>query len=169
LGRYIASCYFPKDIKCGILFRVMVSTILWNQIKIVIAVLQKIAVGLRAPWRDIIFGASMFIFNGLWPMTDKLWSIKYEQNSNLDLGAKWRCGQLHAPAALSPGIEPRYPLDGPKILSGSCGVKKISCPCRESKPGRIPTELPRLTESLNSQLKQGWYGEHAERKGRPSV
>jgi hypothetical protein len=44
-------------------------------------------------------------------------------------------GQFHTPAALSPGKQPRHPLD--KRLGGSrAGTdavkRKISCPCQES-------------------------------------
>jgi hypothetical protein len=47
-------------------------------------------------------------------------------------------GQLHDPAALPPGKEPRYPLDrrlcGPKSRSESGGEEKNSQPRRESNP-----------------------------------
>jgi len=29
---------------------------------------------------------------------------------HIDLGTRWRCGQLHAPAALPPGKEPLLPI-----------------------------------------------------------
>jgi hypothetical protein len=67
-------------------------------------------------------------------------------------------GQLHAPAALSPGKEPRHPfdwrLDGRQSRFGHGGEEKkksFHCPRWELNPGRsartlisILTELPRL-------------------------
>jgi hypothetical protein len=59
-------------------------------------------------------------------------------------------GQLH-----SRRKEPQYPLDrsvsGPQSRSGRCGVHKtISCPCRESNPGRPPC---RYTSGTNSKFR----------------
>jgi hypothetical protein len=67
-------------------------------------------------------------------------------------------GQLHAPAALSQGKSPWYPLerrlDGPQSRSGRGGEEKNSQPLpgieplnhhrRDRSPVAIPTELSRL-------------------------
>jgi hypothetical protein len=68
-------------------------------------------------------------------------------------------GQLHAPAALSPGGKnPRYLLDirlgGPQSLSGRCGEEKnLALPGIEAGPSSqspvaIPTELSLLLLTL---------------------
>jgi hypothetical protein len=51
----------------------------------------------------------------------------------LDLGTRWEVsGQIHAPAALPSGKEPRFPLDrrlgGPQSRSGRGGEEKNSQP-----------------------------------------
>jgi hypothetical protein len=61
------------------------------------------------------------------------------------------CGQLHAPAALSPGKEPRYPLDRrlgrPQSQSGHGGEEKDS----QSSPGiePRPSDYPARSQSLH--------------------
>jgi hypothetical protein len=46
-------------------------------------------------------------------------------------------GQNHAPDALIPVKEPRYPLDRmPHSRSGRCWVRQIFCLCRDFNPGR---------------------------------
>jgi hypothetical protein len=63
------------------------------------------------------------------------------------------CGQLHAPAALSPGKSPRYPLvrrlGGLQIRRGRGGEDKNPCHCWESNSGcpthSITTTLAKLT------------------------
>jgi hypothetical protein len=54
-------------------------------------------------------------------------------------------GQLHAPAALPPGIFPRYPFDirlgRPQSQFGRDGENKYIFPCRESYPGRLARSL----------------------------
>jgi hypothetical protein len=83
-------------------------------------------------------------------------------------GAVEVSGQLHAPAALSPGKSPRYPfyrrLGGPQSRSGRYGEVKIFYPtgtrtpapphrASSPKPVAIPTELSRLPE---------WVSNHVE-------
>jgi hypothetical protein len=76
-------------------------------------------------------------------------------------------GQLHAPAALPQGKEPRYPLDrrlgGPQSRSGRNGEEKNSHPRRESNT-RTPIAQPikDVTMSLSScrqKANLGWEKE----------
>jgi len=64
-------------------------------------------------------------------------------------------GQLHDPAALTPGKAPPNPLDrrlgGPQIRSGR-GDEKNSCPCRESNPGRPARSLVNVVSELSRLL-----------------
>jgi hypothetical protein len=38
-----------------------------------------------------------------------VWGSRYIDPRFIDLGTSWRCGQLHAPAALPPGKDPPVP------------------------------------------------------------
>jgi hypothetical protein len=40
-----------------------------------------------------------------------VWGSGYIDPHFLDLGTGWRCGQLYAPAALPPEIEPPVPIE----------------------------------------------------------
>jgi hypothetical protein len=51
-------------------------------------------------------------------------------------------GPLHVTATLPRGKEPQYPL-GPRADLDVMKRRKISCPCRESNPGR-PAHSPSL-------------------------
>jgi hypothetical protein len=75
--------------------------------------------------------------------------------------------QLHAPAALPPGKEPRYPLygrlGGPQSRSGRSGEKKNSQPLSGLEPQiiqpvaqRYTTELTRFLFSVGSADKNQW-------------
>jgi hypothetical protein len=75
-------------------------------------------------------------------------------------------GQLHSPAALPPGKEPRYPLDkrlsGPQSRSRRCGEEKSSLPGIERRFSghqlcnlEILTELSRLEEWKEERAKKG--------------
>jgi hypothetical protein len=73
-------------------------------------------------------------------------------------------GQLHAPAALPPGKEPRYPLDrrpgGPHNRSGRCGEEKnLSLPGIE--PGLFSPSLYQLSWPGFVVIKKGeaWNGD----------
>jgi hypothetical protein len=81
------------------------------------------------------------------------WRLMGEQRYSFTMGVS---GQLHALAALPPGIK----RSGIHCVRGWLGSRdsldvvekrEISCPCRESKPGRIlvaiPTALSRPTLS----------------------
>jgi hypothetical protein len=80
----------------------------------------------------------------------KIKSWRY--SSTIDLGTRWRCGQLQFPAALLPGKEHRYQLKrrlhGPQSRSGRYGEKKNLAPAGNvtlaAQPVAIPTELPRF-------------------------
>jgi hypothetical protein len=56
-----------------------------------------------------------------------------------DLDTRWRCGQLHALAALSRENSPGTPWIegwvGPEAGLDNVEWRKISCPCRQSNPG----------------------------------
>jgi hypothetical protein len=64
-----------------------------------------------------------------------------------NLVTRWRCGQLHPPAALSPMIEPPEILDRslctpePVWTRWRRGKKSLPCPYRESNPGRPACSL----------------------------
>jgi hypothetical protein len=51
-------------------------------------------------------------------------------STNTDLSTRWRCGQLHTPAALPPGTDPQYPLDGrlgvPQSWPELCGEESLA-------------------------------------------
>jgi len=72
------------------------------------------------------------------PRHEDIWGTGRIASSILNLGTWWRCGQVHAPAALPPGKGRRYPLDrrmgGPHCRSGCGSEEKNPCPFRESNP-----------------------------------
>jgi hypothetical protein len=57
------------------------------------------------------------------------WGSRGINPLTLNLGTiKKASGQIHAPAASLPGMDPRANVDG-------FGEEKIYCPCRDSNPG----------------------------------
>jgi hypothetical protein len=70
-------------------------------------------------------------------------------------------GQLHIPAALSPGKDPWYPLDrrvgGPQSLSGRGGEEKNFQPLPGLEPPYHPARSPALYRwAITTRLKENW-------------
>jgi hypothetical protein len=78
-------------------------------------------------------------------------------------------GQLHAPAALSPGKSPWYPLDrrlhGPQSQFGCGGEEKNSQPL----PGLKPLIIQPITQHYTTQMHKKLFGKPDGKKplGRP--
>jgi hypothetical protein len=115
--------------------------------------------------RNFYFTSNKTTFCLCWnneaPRREDVWGSGSIAPTFLTLAQMEVSGQLHAPAVLPPKKESMVPtgLDAgwARAGLGAVGKRKISCPCRQSNPGRrarrpspLSTELSRLDNYLST-------------------